>query len=315
MSKVKFLKDNNVLFVTNGNTFIDSLVLKSYKLYEELLSTNNFMIVPTRTNILPTDEDIFSYNNTMFGDALFTSMISFAYHKNYDYIVYLDDDFFVIDPDNLFDLIKHIIENKIDIAYVLNHRYPEVDYSQDDDYCREYSKYVPNTFFHILNLKELSDYFHRDMIYYDEIPSQIFRDNYFLENYHPYYFNLIKNCKNPLLLKCGYLFEKNDNNFSGVAVYNQNNEIIGIHTYMSRVYDWCSMRPDYIDVNNIYGIKNYIDEVYNFVVKKYKDIDNIELEKIFNIYYFTDHIDKDIFMLYEVTDKYTDGVNQLKIQI
>ena len=208
----KYLHDHKVLFVTNGDLFRKSLVLKSYSLYKDLLCDDNFMCWPTRLTyymVHPYKSPKEIYFDQLskdfnYGVKMFNTMIEYALYK-YNYIVYLDNDMFVINTNNLFEMIKYVIENDIDIVYPINNKYPDIDYSLDDDYCKENKKYICNTFFHIINIKKLESFLTQELIECEPIGSLIFKHNYFKEPYIEFYYNMIKNSDKTHILDCVYL--------------------------------------------------------------------------------------------------------------
>ena len=307
----KYLHDHKVLFVTNGDLFRKSLVLKSYNLYKDLVYDDNFICFPTRltyridyklnqAKVIDMDSKGIQY-----GNDVFIKMLEYAMYK-YNYVIYLDNDMFVININNLFEMIKYVIENDIDIVYPINQAYPNINYNLDDEYCNINKKYICNTFFHIINVKKLFPYISQDFIKFELVP-QLFRQNYFNEPYNEFYYNIIKNSEKIHILDCAYLWNE-DHDFCGTCVFNQNKDIIGIHTYYSRIYDDVQSRwKELILANESHfnNIATYIDIIYNFVSKNQESNNNV-LDIFPYKYYFKESLDNKILLCNEIYEKYMD---------
>lgn len=134
----KYFLSEKVCFVTNGNTTPGSLLWKSMKTWIDLTDTN-VLVIPGQT---PDDRPFY-------GRVAFMYMLDVCLKKGYDYIIYLDEDFFLD--------IKNNGENAL---YDYFRRFAD-----GDEYCiagmpdggmvchRNHNRVMVNTFVSFWNLK------------------------------------------------------------------------------------------------------------------------------------------------------------------
>lgn len=109
---LKYLKDKRVLIATNGNITPGTMLLNSIKLYDDLID-ENFLVCQAKRYI----NDKFSY---CYGFQAFVEILLYGVNqvdlidknkKRYDYIIYIDEDCFIYDQDNLIELFKKFVDS------------------------------------------------------------------------------------------------------------------------------------------------------------------------------------------------------------
>ncbi len=105
---LKYLKEHNVLLATNGNIVPGSLSLQSIDFYRDLID-NNFIYIQAKRFI----NDKLS---TCYGLQGFIELILWALKNKYEYIIYIDDDCFITNKNNLLEAFKDFVNSNAIIS-------------------------------------------------------------------------------------------------------------------------------------------------------------------------------------------------------
>jgi hypothetical protein len=224
MDEIKrYFKEKRIGFLTN--TFNPELLEMSTSLYREI--DPDPVIIPGRDMLKRR-----FYGYKVFDRALRSRKIG----RRYDYLIYMDEDCFVVDPAAMFDLVKLFVEGGYDFCGapdcgVINHRF--------------HNPVAINTFFCIFNLRSIKKiYNHRKIehtVYAPDLerftPRELVRyPNVNYDDFEPYYrifFYLLRNGARPL-----YLDAKPSDLDDGITteLVNQNGKGFCVHTWYAREF-------------------------------------------------------------------------------
>ena len=159
--------------------------------------------------------------------------------KDYDWGIFIDEDCFISDTDAMLDLLEYQISNNYSFSGppdggVITHRF--------------HNPVSINTFFTIINLKEIRENYNNSSILsskYDRdldkhIPHEMLKEglNLKYDNYEPYYklfFWMLRNGAKPLYLNVRNYNKKGDNLTS--VLRNHNNVEFAYHSWFSRNWE------------------------------------------------------------------------------
>ena len=241
--KINYLNKMKVGFVTNFHNY--ELLSLSVSLYRDLANGKIIMI----------DGSKGFYGYHVFNQILSNNLIQ----NEYDYLVYIDEDAFISNIDELFDTIKFFIENNYGFCGmpdggVISHRF--------------HNPVSINTFFTIFNLKEIKKIYTKDCaincqyepslekytpyhLIKKEIPNKednrvqvVINEGYkpydiIYDNFEPYYrifFYLLKNELKPYYLN-GDDSSEIDGDGATTKLYGINNKPFCYHTWFARQFE------------------------------------------------------------------------------
>lgn len=133
-----WLSQNKVCFVTNSICLPSSLLIPSLKTYIEYIPIQNFWVIPGIKD-----------NKPFYGLDAFLLMFSYMLsNKNFDYVIYIDEDCFINNFESLIKEFKNFVQSGCCLAG-----------PQDGGvFChRNHSRFMINTFLSFWNIKLLRD--------------------------------------------------------------------------------------------------------------------------------------------------------------
>ena len=141
VTKIKtYLASNKVCFVTNSLAMPSTLLVSSLKTYIEYIPIQNFWLIPGIRD-----------NKPFYGIDAFLLMLNyFLSNKNFDYVIYIDEDCFITDFYSLVNEFMNFTESGCVLAG-----------PQDGGvFChRNHSRLMINTFLSFWNIKLLFFFF------------------------------------------------------------------------------------------------------------------------------------------------------------
>lgn len=133
----QYLKQKNVLIVSNGDFYPTSPLITSIKTYSQIID-NNFYIVPCTIG-----------NKKIYGLEAFYHILLYANSLKYDYVLYIDADCFILNLNNLYSEFKNFVESDNIIKGT----------ADGGCFChRNLNNYVINPFLSFYNIKKISKY-------------------------------------------------------------------------------------------------------------------------------------------------------------
>lgn len=194
---------------------------------------------------------------------LFTTADGYLYDLlklDYDYVVNIDEDAFVIDNDALFDLIIYCITNEIVNCGMSDARIN----------IREGNPVVTNPFFNIFDIRKIKSHFNiqeiksqniNPEILKDHLPHHLINDNYIFKEYEPFYKYFVWLA---LRFKTLYLDTETHKDGFSTILKNQEGTPFLIHTWFSRLYGK--------DVFHTNRINNIMNSYIRTEIEEYKTI-------------------------------------------
>lgn len=224
----------------------------------EFLKENDFCVVTNYQNetLVKMSQESIKYircpkykikgENGFYGCDFFNHLLSSS-EIDHDYVIYIDEDFFIYNYKPLFKLIKHFVKKDYDFSGVPDGGIIHI---------RQFNPLFINPFFSLFNLKKIRKFYNPHIATKYEVTNEdinLLKENYFDEikdliekvkepinfdlhsNKEPYYkiFNyLLKNNSKPL-----YLFAEQYSNllFCTSPIYD--NKALGVHTWYARDYE------------------------------------------------------------------------------